>query len=243
MLDETGGFPPSAEVGGGRFPEDQPAHGGPDEELKDFVSVVLADTEDTWSRLFAQGGSSYRAPRLVLFYDLVESACGFGEAAMGPFYCPADRSVYLDLGFFREMSERFGAPGDFAAAYVVAHEIGHHVQNLLGVSDQVLAAQARARDAQASNALSVRLELQADCLAGVWGHHAAAGRDLLEPGDVEEGLRAAAAIGDDRIQRMAGGGVSPESWTHGSSAQRAEWLRRGLRDGSVESCDTFSAGR
>ncbi len=212
------------------------------DELADFVSVVLADTEDTWSRLFAEQGSSYRPPRLVLFTDMVESACGYGSAAVGPFYCPPDERVYVDLGFFTELRDRFGAPGDFAQAYVLAHEIGHHVQNLLGVSGQVSAAQARARYEQEANALSVRLELQADCLAGVWGHHAA-NQQLLEEGDIEEGLRAAASIGDDRIQRMSTGHVSPESWTHGSSGQRSEWFNRGLQAGDVRACNTFSAER
>jgi uncharacterized protein len=243
MLDESAPFPPSADVSGGRYPGGPAPAGGPADEQARFVSVVLADTEDTWSRVFSQAGSSYRPPTLVLFTDMVESACGYGSAAVGPFYCPADAQVYIDLGFFRELSDRFGAPGDFAQAYVLAHEIGHHVQNLLGVSDQVRAAQSRARGERESNALSVRLELQADCLAGVWGHHARSRQDLLEEGDIEEGLRAAAAIGDDRIQRMARGHVSPESWTHGSSAQRSEWFHRGLESGSVAACDTFSDGR
>jgi uncharacterized protein len=242
MLDE-GSFPPSADVGGDdRFPSGASGPGFRDEQAR-FVSVVLADTEDTWSRLFASNGSTYRPPTLVLFTDMVESACGYGSAAVGPFYCPGDEQVYIDLGFFHELSARFGAPGDFAQAYVLAHEIGHHVQNLLGLSDRVRAARSRAREEREINALSVAMELQADCLAGVWGHHAAAGRELLEEGDIEEGLRAAAAIGDDRIQRMATGRVSPESWTHGSSEQRARWFRKGLQGGSLAACDTSGAGR
>jgi len=207
-------------------------------EQAEFVSVVLADTEDTWGALFARAGRQYEPPRLVLFTGAVDSACGFASAAVGPFYCPADRKVYIDLGFFRELDERFGAPGDFARAYVVAHEIGHHVQNLLGVMDRVGQISARAGDVE-RNRLSVLQELQADCLAGVWGHHAERERDLLESGDVEEGLAAASAIGDDTLQRQAGGRVQPESWTHGSSAQRVQWFRRGLESGRVEDCDTF----
>jgi len=205
-----------------------------------FISVVLADTEDTWRDTFRMRGQAYVPPVLVLFDGATQSACGVGRSEVGPFYCPADRKVYLDLGFFRELDERFGAPGDFAQAYVVAHEVGHHVQSLLGISESVTAARSRADDRQ-SNALSVRLELQADCFAGVWGHYAQA-RGLLEPGDADEGLNAAAAIGDDRLQRMSRGQVSPESFTHGSSADRVRWLRRGLDGGTIESCDTFSSG-
>ena len=208
----------------------------------DFVSVILADTEDTWGQIFSASGKRYQAPRLVLFTQATSSACGLGQAAMGPFYCPADRRVYLDLAFFRELARRFGAPGDFAQAYVVAHEVGHHVQNLLGISDRVQQMRQRS-SAQQANALSVLLELQADCLAGVWAHQAQRQRNILEPGDVEEGLRAAAAVGDDTIQRRSQGHVVPESWTHGSSAQRVQWFRRGLAGGRVEQCDTFqSAG-
>jgi predicted metalloprotease len=207
-------------------------------EQAEFVSVVLADTEDTWGALFSRAGRQYQPPRLVLFTGAVESPCGYAAAAVGPFYCPADQKVYIDLAFFRELDERFGAPGDFARAYVVAHEIGHHVQNLLGVMDRVQQMSARMGEVE-RNQLSVRQELQADCLAGVWGHHAERERDLLESGDVEEGLAAATAIGDDTLQRQAGGRVQPESWTHGSSAQRVEWFRRGLASGRVEDCDTF----
>jgi predicted metalloprotease len=205
----------------------------------EFVAVVLGDTEDTWNRVFAAAGDRYEEPVLVLFENQVQSACGFTSAAVGPFYCPGDRKVYLDLSFFRELDQRFGAPGDFAQAYVVAHEVGHHVQNLLGLSSRVSQMQQRSSEAQA-NALSVRLELQADCLAGVWGHHAGQ-QQLLDEGDVEEGLQAAASIGDDRLQRQAGGYVAPESFTHGSSQQRVEWLRRGLASGSIQDCDTFGS--
>jgi hypothetical protein len=220
-------------------PAPRPAPGAaPTDEGADFVSVVLADTEDTWSALFAERGGRYDPPRLVLFTQLVRSGCGTAQAAMGPFYCPLDRSVYIDLDFYRELRDRFGAPGDFAQAYVIAHEVGHHVQTLLGTSEQVRAAQQRVGQTEA-NALSVRLELQADCYAGVWAHHADRARQVLESGDVEEGLGAAAAIGDDRLQRQSGGEVAPESFTHGSSRQRVEWFSRGLQAGSLEQCDTF----
>ena len=211
-----------------------------DDPQAKFISVVLADTEDTWREAFRQRGQAYVPPVLVLFNDATQSACGVGRSEVGPFYCPADRKVYLDLSFFRELDQRFGAPGDFAQAYVVAHEVGHHVQNLLGISESVTAARERSNDSQ-SNALSVRLELQADCFAGVWGHYAAA-RGSLEPGDADEGLNAAAAIGDDRLQRMARGQVIPETFTHGSSGDRVRWLRRGLDGGTIENCDTFSSG-
>ena len=197
----------------------------------EFVAVVLADTEETWGRVFQASGQTYRAPVLVLFEDGVQSACGSASAASGPFYCPSDQKVYLDLSFFRELDQRFGAPGDFAQAYVVAHEIGHHVQHLLGLDRQA----AQARQQGGGNALSVQLELQADCFAGVWGHHAQR-KNLLDAGDVDEGLAAAAAIGDDRLTK---GRVSPDSFTHGTSAQRERWLRQGLSSGSINSCDTF----
>jgi predicted metalloprotease len=209
-------------------------------ELSDFVSVVLADTEDTWTALFQQMGREYTPPKLVLFRDAVESACGFQEAAVGPFYCPEDRRVYLDLSFFDDLSSKFGAPGDFAQAYVVAHEVGHHVQNLLGISQKVHALQGRAGEAEANDA-SVRLELQADFLAGVWAHHAQAARNVLESGDLEEALNAASQIGDDRLQRRSRGYVAPESFTHGTSAQRARWFKRGFTTGDVKQGDTFSA--
>jgi len=207
----------------------------------DFVSVVLADTEDTWNAIFAKAGRDYREPKLVLFTDAVQSRCGFASAASGPFYCPADKQIYLDLGFFRELHERFGAPGDFAQAYVIAHEVGHHVQNLLGISDEVRRRQSRMSKADA-NQESVRLELQADCMSGVWARTADRARSILEAGDVDEGLRAASAIGDDRLQKQSRGYVVPDSFTHGSSEQRVRWFRRGLESGDIAVCDTFSAG-
>ena len=213
----------------------------PEDEAAQFVSVVLADTEDTWTAIFAETGRQYEKPRLVLFSEAVRSACGTTSAAVGPFYCPPDGQVYIDLGFFRALDTQFGAPGDFAQAYVIAHEVGHHVQNLLGIAERVTELRSRLDEADA-NALSVLQELQADCYAGVWGHHAA-GRNLLDPGDVEEGLNAAAAIGDDRLQRRGQGYVTPETWSHGSSEQRAFWLRRGLASGRIQDCDTFQSGR
>ena len=224
---------PSAEVGTTGVRGDDPE--------AQFVSVVLADTEETWRQIFADRGDTYAPPILVLFTDATSSACGMGSAAMGPFYCPADRKVYLDLSFFRDLATRFGAPGDFAQAYVIAHEVGHHVQTVTGLSAQLARTRGRVSEEE-SNALSVRQELQADCYAGVWGFYAAQ-RGLLEPGDAEEGLRAAAAIGDDRLQRQSQGYVVPESFTHGSSEQRVSWLRRGMERGQVEACDTFSESR
>ena len=208
------------------------------EELRDFVAVVLADTEDTWAELFRRMNREYRDPRLVLFTGSVDSACGIAGAAVGPFYCPADHKLYLDLGFFGELRSRFGAPGDFAQAYVIAHEVGHHVQALLGISDRVASARRRV-DRATANALSVRLELQADCFAGMWAHHANRTRRILEEGDLDEALRAAAAIGDDRLQQQSRGRIAPETFTHGSSAQRAHWFRRGFDSGAVSQCDTF----
>jgi uncharacterized protein len=220
----------------------QPAPPPPaDDEQAQFVSVILADTEDTWTELLPRYGRDYALPGLVLFDGATNTACGLGQSAMGPFYCPRDQKVYIDLAFYRELSQRFGAPGDFARAYVVAHEVGHHVQNLLGISSEIQTRQQSVGRAQA-NELSVRLELQADCLAGVWGNHAEAERDLLEPGDVEEGLRAAAAIGDDTLQRETQGRVAPDSFTHGTSEQRVRWFRRGLDTGDPDACDTFAAG-
>lgn len=211
-----------------------------EEKLADFVKVILASTEDVWTAVLpSSGGSRYSAPKLVLFTDEVQSACGMNSAAVGPFYCPPDRRVYLDLGFFAELARRFGAPGDFAQAYVVAHEVGHHVQNLLGISDRVQAERARLSQV-AANRVSVETELQADCLAGVWAFHANRTRHLLEPGDAEEGLRAASAIGDDRLQKEARGRVVPESFTHGSSAQRVHWFQKGMSTGRVNDCDTFA---
>jgi predicted metalloprotease len=213
--------------------------GGPaaDDPQRQFIGVVLRDTEETWGEIFRERGATYQAPTLVLFTDATQSGCGVGQSAMGPFYCPVDGKVYLDLSFFQDLSDRFQAPGDFARAYVVAHEVGHHVQTLTGLSQRVSTARQRATGAE-SNALSVRQELQADCYAGVWGHYAAQ-RGLLEAGDAEEGLRAAAAIGDDRLQRQTQGRVMPESFTHGSSADRVKWLRQGLESGRLEACETF----
>jgi predicted metalloprotease len=219
-----GGAPQSGQVG---VPEDQ---------MGQFASTVLASTEDVWGQLL---NGRYEAPRLVLFSGAVESACGTASAAVGPFYCPGDSQVYLDLSFFDELSKRFGASGDFAQAYVIAHEVGHHVQNLLGIAGQIDQARRGASESQA-NALSVQMELQADCFAGVWGYHAGQA-NLIEPGDFEEGLNAAAAIGDDTLQKRSQGYTVPETWTHGSSAMRVKWLRRGLESGDPKVCDTFNA--
>jgi predicted metalloprotease len=209
-------------------------------ELAEFVSVVLADTEDTWKGLFSQMGKTYREPRLVLFSGAVQSACGFAQAAMGPFYCPADQKVYIDLSFYQDLKNRHGAPGDFAQAYVVAHEIGHHVQTLLGISEKVHSARRRVSQVE-GNRLSVMQELQADCFAGIWAHHANRARQILEEGDIEEALGAASAIGDDRMQRRSRGYVTPDSFTHGSSAQRVRWFKQGLKSGEVLDCNTFRA--
>jgi predicted metalloprotease len=227
-----GGSPGSQVVG----PPPTEAELAAEEEQVQFVSFVLDDAQETWREIFRNTGAEYQDARLVLFRDAVESTCGFAQAAMGPFYCPPDYRVFIDLSFFDELRQRFGAKGDFAEAYVIAHEIGHHVQNILGIERQVRSAMQS--DPGQRNELSVRLELQADCLAGVWGHSAAQ-RDRLDPGDVEEGLGAAAAIGDDRIQRMSTGRVQPESFTHGSSEQRVQWFRRGLESGNYQSCNTF----
>jgi predicted metalloprotease len=232
-------------VGGGgdpaqvQVPEGEPQPIPADDEAAAFVSVVLGDTEDTWREQFRTMGRTYRDPKLVLFSGAVQSACGFAQAAVGPFYCPADEKLYIDLAFFDELRARFGAPGDFAQAYVIAHEVGHHVQNLLGISDKIQAARQRLDESE-GNALSVRLELQADCLAGVWARNADKARQILEQGDVEEGLGAASAVGDDRLQRQAGRYVTPESFTHGSSEQRVSWFRRGLQNGDMAACDTFA---
>ncbi|MBV2262607.1 MAG: neutral zinc metallopeptidase [Thauera sp.] len=207
-----------------------------------FVSMVLADTEDTWRTIFQQGGATYREPKLVLYTGATRSGCGVGQAEMGPFYCPADAKVYLDLAFFDELHHRFGAPGDFAQAYVIAHEIGHHVQNLLGISDKVQQARARVSEREA-NQLSVRLELQADCLAGIWAHHANRSRSVLEAGDIEEGLAAATAVGDDQIQKRTQGYAVPDSFTHGSAEQRRRWFGIGLQQGRFQACDTFDTAR
>jgi len=241
------GFDPSVILQGGGpttqvAPGPGPAPSKADDEVRDFVSVVLADTEDVWRDLFRKRNAEYRDPTLVLFSRAVQSACGLAETAVGPFYCPGDHKVYLDLSFFRDLRDRFGAPGDFAQAYVIAHEVGHHVQSLLGISEKVQAARQRAGEREA-NALSVKLELQADCLAGVWAFHAQKTKQILEEGDVEEALNAASAIGDDRLQQRSRGHVAPDSFTHGSSAQRVEWFQRGLRSGRLDQCDTFAAGR
>jgi predicted metalloprotease len=231
----SGGGVPPAQV------QQAPAQRPPaDDRLARFVSTVLADTEDVWHGVFRQAGGSYQEPRLVLFRGATPTACGTGQAAMGPFYCPADQKVYIDLGFYETLQSRLGAPGDFAQAYVIAHEVGHHVQNLLGISAKV--DQMRGRVSQAEyNRLSVRLELQADCFAGVWAHHAQNARQILEQGDVEEAMNAAAKIGDDALQRSSGGAVVPESFTHGTSAQRQRWFHAGMQQGSLKACDTFAA--
>ena len=217
------------------------APGMPQDEQGRFIAAVLGETEDTWSAIFQARGAQYVPPKLVLYRDQMPTACGTGSAAAGPFYCPLDRKVYLDLGFFQQLSDEFQAPGLFAEAYVLAHEVGHHVQNQLGIADKVRAAQERASEAQA-NQLSVRLELQADCFAGVWAKHADQTKHILEQGDVESALRAAAAVGDDTIQKRSRGFVVPDSFTHGSAAERTSWFKRGLASGSIPDCDTFAAG-
>jgi predicted metalloprotease len=223
---------------GSSLPAEQ--HSAAEQELADFVSVTLADTEDTWGKAFASMGQQYEKPYLVLFTDAVRSACGNADAAVGPFYCGADRKVYLDLSFFDQLRSRHDAPGDFAQAYVIAHEIGHHVQNLLGISEKVIAA-GRGQSQETVNQLSVRQELQADCFAGYWGHQANKERAILESGDLEEALAAASAIGDDRLQRESRGRVVPDSFTHGSSEQRVRWFKRGFEGGDLSQCDTFGA--
>ena len=210
-----------------------------EQQLADFVSVVLADTEDTWNTIFDRSGMDYEEPVLVMFSGSVQSTCGMASAAVGPFYCPADNKVYLDLSFFHDLKQRHGAPGDFAQAYVIAHEVGHHVQNLLGISDKVRQAQ-RGAGKDEANALSVRLELQADCFAGLWGNYADRSRQVLEQGDIEEALGAASAIGDDRLQRESMGYTVPESFTHGTSEQRVRWFRKGIETGDIGNCDTFN---
>lgn len=242
------GIDPMALLGGGSTePGDRTGYeqtaprSSADDELGRFVSVVLADTEDTWHGLFREIGGTYREPTLVLFSGVVNSGCGTAQSAMGPFYCPLDQKLYIDLGFYRDLRDRFRAPGDFAQAYVIAHEVGHHVQNLLGLSDRVQQAQRRAGSSAEANALSVRLELQADCFAGLWANRANRERRIIEPGDVEEALTAASAIGDDRLQRQSRGTVTPDSFTHGSSAQRVRWFRTGLESGDLRACDTFNA--
>ena len=232
----SGGSPP-AQV----QQQQGPAHRPPaDDRMAKFVSTVLADTEDVWTDVFAKGGGTYVKPRLVLFRGATQTACGQGQAAMGPFYCPGDQKVYIDLGFYETLKNRLGAPGEFAQAYVIAHEVGHHVQNLLGISGKM--DQMRGRVSKVEyNALSVKLELQADCFAGVWAYNANNSRQILEGGDIESAMNAAAKIGDDALQRAGGGAVVPDSFTHGTSAQRARWFSTGLQQGSVKQCDTFSA--
>jgi predicted metalloprotease len=231
-------------LGGGGVTTNAPVESGPvvatpeEEKMADFVDFVQKDAQGVWAQTFSKSGEQYPLAGLVLFRDATQSGCGVGQSAMGPFYCPADQKVYIDLGFYQELQNRFGAPGDFAQAYVIAHEIGHHVQNVLGLSDKVRSAQQN--DPSRANELSVNLELQADCFAGVWAHSTQQ-RDLLQAGDVEEAMSAASAVGDDRIQSQSGGGVNPETWTHGSAEQRATWFRRGLETGNAESCDTFQA--
>jgi predicted metalloprotease len=234
VLLEGGGSGPATSQSGAVPRSENPA----DQEASEFVSVILRDTETTWQSAFARSGSQYVEPRLVLFSDSVNSACGYASSATGPFYCPGDTKIYLDTGFFREL-ERLGAPGDFAQAYVIAHEVGHHIQNISGTLSKVRQMQQRAGSEQA-NALQVLVELQADCLAGVWANHAETQRDLLETGDIEEGFQAAASIGDDRLQRNAGRRVQPESFTHGSSTQRVAWFKSGMESGRVDACDTFA---
>jgi predicted metalloprotease len=227
--------------GGGGSSYEQPANvGGPpqDDEAGQFVSTVLADTEDTWSEIFRQGGSTYRAPHLVLFSGQVNSACGVAGAAVGPFYCPGDSKVYIDLSFYDELKRRFDAPGDFAQAYVIAHEVGHHVQHLLGLTDEM--DRMHGGNQSGADSASVRIELQADCFAGVWAYHANQ-RKIVEPGDVDEALNAASAIGDDKLQEQGQGYVVPDSFTHGTSAQRVRWFKRGMENGDVNACDTVKA--
>jgi predicted metalloprotease len=211
-----------------------------DDEAARFVSQVLADTEDTWREIFKRNGMQYRDPKLVLFSDATPTACGTGQSAMGPFYCPADQKVYIDLSFYRDLQTRFRAPGEMAQAYVIAHEVGHHVQHQLGIADKVRQLQAQSRDQARANALSVRMELQADCFSGIWAHHANRTRQILEQGDLESALTAAAAIGDDRLQKQTQGRIAPESFTHGSSEQRVRWFRRGYQSGDLRQCDTFA---
>ncbi len=211
-----------------------------EQQAAEFVAVVLADTEDVWNNIFTQNGKQYKEPILVLFSGSITSACGMAEAAMGPFYCPADQKVYIDLSFFDDMKRQYNAPGDFAQAYVVAHEVGHHVQNLLGISDQVQRAKARVGK-KAGNALSVRLELQADCFAGLWANHTEKSKHILEKGDIAEALNAASAIGDDRLQKQSRGYVNPDSFTHGTSEQRVSWYKKGMLSGNLQDCETFAS--
>ncbi len=237
ILNMAGGVPQGSSVSVNSAPPT-----AEEQELAEFVSVVLADTEDTWNKIFTEKGGKYREPKLVLFTGQVQSACGNAQAAMGPFYCPGDQQVYIDLAFYKDLKNQLDAPGDFAQAYVVAHEIGHHVQKLIGISDQVN--QARQQLSKKDfNKVSVKMELQADCFAGIWANHADRVRNIVEPGDIDEALNAASHIGDDRLQQQSRGYVTPDSFTHGSSAQRVKWFKTGYQNGTLESCDTFSAGR
>ena len=220
--------------------EQAPQKSGPPDEMQVFVSKVLGSTEDVWTEIFRRSGQDYPQPKLVLFTGATRTACGTGQTAMGPFYCPGDQKVYIDLAFYSDLRTRFHAPGDFAEAYVIAHEVGHHVQNVTGIMRKMESAQARGGARGEANRTSVRMELQADCFAGVWAFYAG-NRNLLDPGDLEEGLTAAAAIGDDRIQKQTQGTVVPESFTHGSSEQRVRWFKRGMQSGKISACDTFSA--
>jgi uncharacterized protein len=226
----------SVGTGGTTVSQPDPTRDQQEKTLVDFVTFVLNDTQNTWSQVLPAQGVPYQHAKLVLFRDSYDSACGAAQSATGPFYCPEDEKVYIDLGFYDELKQRFGAPGEFAEAYVLAHEIGHHVQKLLGIEGKVRAAQRQ--NPQSANQLSVRLELQADCFAGVWGHSTQQ-RNLLDPGDIDSGLKAAAAVGDDRLQRMSRGTLNPETFTHGSSAQRTEWFQRGFQDGTIAACNTF----
>ena len=234
---DTTGFPVPRQPQG---PDLQHPRSASQDDLKQFVSVVLAETEDVWSNLLPQYGERYSDPKLVLFSGGVRSACGIGMSQMGPFYCPQDQKVYIDLSFYKELKDRFNAPGDAAQAYVIAHEVGHHVQNLLGIMEKVDAVRQRVSERQ-GNAIQVRVELQADCFAGVWANKAQEAKNIFEPGDIESALNAASAIGDDRIQKQTQGYVVPDSFTHGSSAQRVRWFKRGYETGDLRQCDTFNA--
>lgn len=237
LLSGGGGMMHDSPAGQSAPPQQQSAA---EQQLADFVSVVLADTEDTWGALFAGQNGQYVPPRLVLYRDVTQTGCGYGQAAAGPFYCPADQKIYLDLSFFEQLSSKFGAPGDFAAAYVIAHEVGHHIQTVTGISEQVRKAQSGVSKVEA-NALQVRMELQADCFSGIWAHNAQRSRQVLEQGDIEEALGAATAVGDDTIMRKAQGRVVPDAFTHGSAEQRKRWFLKGLESGQPGACDTFAA--
>jgi len=237
----SGGGAPVQQTAPQQVPGPRAAHTPQDDRMKQFVATVLADTEDVWTQVFKERGGAYRDPKLVLFRSATPTACGRGESATGPFYCPSDEKVYIDLSFYDLLRTKLGAPGDFAQAYVIAHEVGHHVQKLLGISDKVDAARRRSDEAR-SNALSVRLELQADCFAGIWANRAQATKQIIEPGDIDEALNAATQIGDDTLQRKASGTVQPETFTHGTSAQRVHWFKQGFETGQIEQCDTFKPG-